>query len=104
MKGYLGETFVTSLVGTPFEGYDHIDWSQYFIDKYGGIDGEQHKAWTLDQMTRCLMGTPVIVVVANWSDGSIEYRCSTGEPSEEYARNVAERAAAGDPVNMGVAP
>ncbi len=27
------------------------------IIKYGGIDGDHHKAWVLDQVTRALSGT-----------------------------------------------
>lgn len=33
----------------------HLDTLAEFIDRYGGIDGEHHKAWVLDQLMRALM-------------------------------------------------
>lgn len=26
-----------------------------YIERYGGIDGEHHKTWVLDQVVRCLV-------------------------------------------------
>lgn len=84
MEGYLGETPVTDLTGTPFEGYTHVEWALEYIGRYGGIDGDHHKTWVLDQAARILHGTPVHVVLAKWANGTTEYRFNTGEPTKEY--------------------
>lgn len=55
-----------------------------------GIDGSHHKTWVLDQMSRILKGTLVIVEVAKWDDGLTEYRYWTGEPTQEYKDWVAQ--------------
>ena len=84
-KGYLGETPVTTLEGTPFEGYGPNEWALQYIGSYGQIDGGHHKQWVLDQVVRILKGTPVEVVLAKWKDGTQEYRYTTAdEPSAEY--------------------
>ena len=31
-----------------------------FIGRYGGIDGEHHKQWVLDQVARALTGCPMV--------------------------------------------
>ena len=84
MEGYLGETVLTSLADTPFEKYRPEDWALYFIGSYGQIDGDHHKLWVMDQVARILLGTPMIVKLARWQNGTTEYRCSTGEPTEQY--------------------
>ncbi len=85
---YLGETLVTDLKGTPYEDYKPEDWALEYILKYGGIDGEHHKTWVLDQVARILCGTAVTVTKAAWDRGAgvkqIEYRIETGEPTAEY--------------------
>jgi hypothetical protein len=85
---YLGE-FPMIINKTP------VEWGLHYVTAYGGVDGEHHKAWVLDQVFRILTGTPVITTVAKWGADitQIEYeeiRFSTGEPSEEYFRLVAE--------------
>lgn len=42
MQNYLGEIPI-DVANSPFKDYDQIDWAMYFIEKYGGIDGEHHK-------------------------------------------------------------
>ena len=37
--------------------------------QYGGIDGDHHKAWVLDQMVRVLTGDDYARVVADAKDG-----------------------------------
>lgn len=37
--------------------------------RYGGIDGEHHKAWVIDQMVRALTGDRYEQVVAEARDG-----------------------------------
>lgn len=65
------------------------DWALCYIQNYGQIDGDHHKAWVLDQIARILHGTMVIVVEARWSDGSSEIRFKTGKPSSAYLAWVA---------------
>jgi hypothetical protein len=83
MKKYLGETLVEQK-DTIFKDYTPSDWVIYFIGQYGGFDGSHHKDWVLDQVSRILKGTPIIIKLARWSDGQEEYRISTGEPTKEY--------------------
>lgn len=83
MRNYLGQ-FPVNIKDTPFAEFTSVDWAMYFNLKYGGIDGSHHKTWVLDQMSRILKGTPVIVELAKWDDGLEEYRFWTGEPSQEY--------------------
>lgn len=83
MPKYLGQVAV-DIKDTPFANYNAVDWAMHFNQAYGGIDGDHHKAWVLDQMSRILKGTPVIVELASWDDGQKEYRYWTGEPTKEY--------------------
>ena len=42
------------------------------IIRWGGINGEHHKQWILDQVLRVLMGAQYeefIALIANWSEG-----------------------------------
>ena len=86
---YLGE-FPVDIKDTPYKDYTPIDWAMRFLECYGQIDGDHHKTWVLDQMARCVKGTPVVVVLAKWESGYQEYRWWTGEPSEEYKKWVLE--------------
>jgi hypothetical protein len=86
-NGYLGELDV-DLADTPYKGFTPADWAMCFVGSYGGIDGDRHKAWVLDQVARVLKGTPVIVKEARWDRGGGDteqaYRFWTGDPSEAY--------------------
>ena len=88
MAKYLGETVVDVNTHPEYSKYTNVDWAMLFIEKYGGIDGDHHKAWVLDQATRCLKNTPVEVFLAKWDDGETEDRFSTGKPSKEYKKWV----------------
>lgn len=49
--------------------------------RYGGIDGEHHKAWVIDQMVRSLAGDRYIQIVAdacNGEDGPHTYKWDFG--------------------------
>lgn len=81
---YLGETPVTDLAGTPYEGFGAVEWALDFIYADGQIDGEHHKMWTLDQAARILTGSPVIVTLASWDNGHSEHRTEVGEPTDVY--------------------
>lgn len=87
--GYLGETY-PNLEDTPFHGYTPADWAMVFITTYGQIDGDQHKAWVLDQVARILKGTKVEVKLAMWLNGKHEWRYKLEEPSLEYKLWVEE--------------
>lgn len=39
--------------------------------RYGGIDGEHHKTWVIDQMVRALTGDRYEQVVAEARDGEV---------------------------------
>ena len=112
MEGYLGETPVKNLKGTPYEGYGPKEWALLYIACYGGIDGGHHKQWVLDQITRILHGTSVELTLAKWSNGHQEYRFTTGKPSAEYLAWVEEMKGEYDEENeeyeynydMGIAP
>jgi hypothetical protein len=86
------------------ERVDPLDYAMVFIEKYGGIDGDRHKAWVIDQVARILKGTPVIVTEARWSDHAAEIRYRTGQPSDEYLQWVAEITADGYDYDEGIAP
>lgn len=83
MRNYLGQ-FSVDIKDTPFAHYTSVDWAMHFNQSFGGIDGSHHKSWVLDQMSRILKGTPVIVELAKWDDGLEEYRYWTGEPTQQY--------------------
>ena len=89
-KTYLGETPVNMRQHFTYSRYTPTDWALYFIEQYGQIDGGHHKQWVIDQIARILKGTPIVGVVVSWSDGSIEYRFSTGDPSTQYKAWVRE--------------
>ncbi len=90
MPKYLGETPVDISNHDKLKHYQPKDWAMYFIHRYGQIDGDHHKAWVLDQVSRILKGTPIEVKLAKWDDGQQEYRITTLEPSGEYRKWVSE--------------
>ncbi|KKK73178.1 hypothetical protein LCGC14_2896440 [marine sediment metagenome] len=104
MEGYLGEEELESYAGTPYEGFGPKDWALEHLEQYGGIDGEHHKIWVIDQCIRILKGTPVKLRLARWENGLKEYRFSTGNPSDEYTEWVKELKAEGYRHDEGIAP
>jgi hypothetical protein len=88
-EGYLGQ-FPVDVRETMFADFSNADWAMYFIERYGGIDGANHKDWVLDQVSRILKGTPVIVEEARWEGGLKEFRVRTGDPSQRYLAWVVE--------------
>lgn len=82
MSEFLGE--FAPEPGHEFEGFTEKDWAIEYLSRYSYIDGDHHKKWLLDQIARILMGAPVVVTEARWSDGTKEYRLRAGEPSAEY--------------------
>ena len=50
---------------------------------YGGIDGDHHKAWVIDQMVRALTGDDYPAFVADAKDGE------NGPESYEWSEGIA---------------
>lgn len=80
---YLGETIVP-VEQSPFAHYTKERWALFFIEDLGDYDGEHHKAYALDQVARVLLGSPIVIKRAQWSDYKAEWRITVGEPSEAY--------------------
>jgi hypothetical protein len=64
---------------------ERIEGALAIIERYGGIDGEHHKTWVLDQAVRSLLGTPE--AYAEWvrqmnagKDGANTYEWDIGIP------------------------
>lgn len=89
-ENYLGDDTDATPEFLAKKGYpplnDQAGWALAYIESYGGIDGDHHKTWVLDQVARILNGTPVIAKVARWGpsddypDGFEELRFTTQEP------------------------
>lgn len=60
-----------------------------FAVRFGGIDGDHHKTWTIDQMVRALTGCPMVEEKAKDYRGK-EYTFQTQGESEEYKTLVAD--------------
>ncbi len=60
-----------------------------FIMRYGGIDGDHHKTWVIDQVVRALHNVPVTVTRRSWNDGSItdDVEQSTNEAYENWVKS-----------------
>lgn len=87
MEGYLGET-EQDIHKTEYAMFSKHDWILMWVERYGGIDGADHKDWLLDQIAQITLGTPVIMSVAEWDNGFKEDRFNLGEPSKEYQKWV----------------
>lgn len=102
MEGYLGEFPPDAATEAECSARTPSDWAMLWIHLYGGIDGDHHKAWVIDQIARILLGTPVVVTVAHWSVGHRERRFRLGEPSPQYVAMVGTMHQYG--WDVGVAP
>ena len=90
MANYLGETRVDVATHPTYARYTEKDWALLYIQLYGGIDGEHHKNWVLDQVSRILHGCEVLVKQARWDDGTVEDRYLLGAPTPSYLTWVQE--------------
>jgi hypothetical protein len=99
MKGYIGE-FPTDVDSD----WTVNDWALQYIQQYGGIGGDHHKAWVLDQVARILHGTPVIVTEDRWENGYKETRFRTGDPSSSYLEWAEMMRSGGYGYDEGIAP
>lgn len=68
---------------------ERIDQALAIAAQYGGIDGEHHKAWVIDQMVRALTGCPMVEATAKNCRGEPYTYLRRGE-SKEYQRFISE--------------
>jgi hypothetical protein len=88
---YLGEFPIDISTHPKYKNYTPSDWAMTFVERYGGIDGDHHKTWVLDQVARCLKGVPMVVVEARWESGFKEIRSWTDKNgSDQYRAWVKE--------------
>jgi hypothetical protein len=66
---------------------ERIDKALELAVAYGGIDGNHHKAWVIDQMVRALTGCPPVTKSAV-DCNMVPYNYVTQGESEEYRRLV----------------
>ena len=112
IEQYLDEIPFSASTHPIYRKYKPIDWAMLYIENYGQIDGDHHKAWLIDQVARILRGTPVKLSVAKWSLGNKELRFTLGEPSMAYLEWRRSMLGVRDPVtgeyeydyNEGIAP
>lgn len=64
---YLGESSVVEN-----HGYTRDDFIMMTIEKYGGIYGDHHKAWVIDQIAQIMKGCDIEVRIRRWEDGHTE--------------------------------
>ena len=62
---------------------ERIDAALTVAVSYGGIDGDHHKAWVIDQMVRALTGCLMVQKMAYDSSGR-RYRYAARGTSAEY--------------------
>lgn len=79
-----------------------------FAVRYGGIEGDHHKAWVIDRMVRSLTGCPVILKEAIDCNGK-PYTFETLGESQEYLEVVRNAKMGEDgpetyPWEIGIAP
>ena len=108
MEGYLGDFRVDVSKHPVYSKYTPADWAMVFIEKYGGIDGDHHKQWVLDQVARILKGTPVVVVEARWDNGYTEDRFTVADPPSEgyeaWVKSMTSGVNEGYDYDPGIAP
>lgn len=59
-----------------------------YADSYGGIDGDHHKMWVIDQIVRALTGSPMVKEPRTNYYGQ-PYTLVTQGESEEYKKWIA---------------
>jgi hypothetical protein len=68
---------------------ERIDKAINYAVRFGGIGGDHHKAWVIDQMVRALTGCPTVMLVGHAESGAAYDYSAQGE-SEEYTKLVKE--------------
>lgn len=87
---------------------ERIEFALDIAVRYGGIDGDHHKAWVIDQMVRALTGCPSVPRRATYVNGE-PYEYSVQGESDEYLKLVADAKNGEDGPetydwNVGIAP
>ncbi len=67
---------------------ERIEKALDYAVRYGGIDGDHHKAWAIDQMVRALTGCPMVAMTGHYGDGE-SYEYETQGESDQYRVLVA---------------
>lgn len=76
--------------------------------QFGGVDGDHHKAWVIDQMVRALTGCPLVTITAVDCRGN-PYTFESMSDSKEYFDLIRDAKDGNDGPdsygwNVGVAP
>jgi hypothetical protein len=76
---------------------------------FGGIDGDHHKMWTIDQMVRVLTGCPIVKSEVFIDANQKPYTANVLGESEAYQAFIAEHNAGEDGLDtyewdVGIAP
>jgi len=66
---------------------DRIEKALDFAIQYGGIDGDHHKMWVIDQMVRALTGCPMVEKTTKDYKGD-EYVYETQGESRQYKKLI----------------
>jgi len=87
---------------------EHVKKALDYAVRFGGIDGDHHKAWVIDRIVRALTRCPMIEVQKTSHNG-ITYTFQIQGESTEYLQLVADAKAGDDGPetyewNVGIAP
>ncbi|QVD49237.1 hypothetical protein LUCX_167 [Xanthomonas phage vB_XciM_LucasX] len=81
-ENYLGSTPV-ALKDTPWGGMSQMERIRWMAQQYGGIDGEDHQKWLVNQILRLTYNATITACVHRWRTGEEEYHYTIGT-SPEY--------------------
>lgn len=96
MPRYLGSTSIDVTTDPRFKNWTTKDFAMEFITRYGQIDGEHHKSWVLDQVSRILLGSPIEANQRCWArpDESIitevDFTVGSSESYRKWRRGFVE--------------
>lgn len=68
---------------------DRIEKALDFAVRFGQIDGDHHKMWTIDQMVRALTGCPIVKGTAKDCNGD-DYEYEAQGESADYVKLLRE--------------
>lgn len=71
------------------EQQERINRALEYVVRFGGIDGDHHKAWVIDQVTRALTGCPMETKTSTDVRGK-PYSYQAQGKSKEYLKLVTE--------------
>ena len=67
--GRMLEAFASRIEADALKGAAGIEAALDIARRYGGIDGDHHNAWVIDQMCRALLGDGYAAFMADAKDG-----------------------------------